>query len=427
MVYKFIEIEKKTSLSTKEGEKLKDLQRFVISLFILLILFSANLAVMAEGTVKLGTLFALTGGLASYGEPIQKGAVLAKEIINNQGGLLDGKTLELVHLDTQTSPQAGVDAAQKLVSIYGVPAIVGALSSGVTIPVAKSVAVPNKVVQISPSSTTPVLTDLEDNDFVFRTVPSDSLQGVVVGNLAVDLGYETMAIIYVNNDYGKGLAEATAQQFETRGGSVTASLGFEPNKASYRGELQQASKGDPDVLFLIAYTDDGGITIIRQSLEGGYFQNFLFSDGLKAPEIAEGIEDYLEGMYGTAPTALPGGNGPTLFKEAYQDRFGEIPPKPYMDTAFDAVFVLAMAVEKAGEATGPAIRDAIRSFLDLEGVPVTVNEWDKAKKLIAEGKKIRYEGASGPVSFNEAGDVKGAIGVWKISDGDIVEDKVIVH
>ena len=377
--------------------------------------------------IKVGTLVPLTGGLASYGQVCQQATVLAEETINEQGGLLDGQPLKLVHMDTHTNPQAGVDAAQKLVSVNGVPAFVGALSSGVTIPVAKSVAVPNEVVQISPSSTSPVITDLADNDFIYRTVPSDSLQGVVAGNLAADLDYDTMSIIYVNNDYGKGLSQAVAKQFEERGGEVTASIGFEPNKASYRGELQKAAQGNPDVLFLIAYTDNGGITIVRQSLEGGFFDEFLFSDGLKAPEIVAGIESYLEGMHGVAPTSMPGGQGSEIFKSDYKEKFGEVPPKPYMDTSYDATFVIAMGIEKAGQATGPAIKKALADLLDLDGATVTVGEWAKAKKLISEGKKIRYEGASGPILFNEAGDVKGAIGIWKVEDGDIVDDDVIVQ
>ncbi|PRX29294.1 amino acid/amide ABC transporter substrate-binding protein (HAAT family) [Orenia metallireducens] len=380
----------------------------------------------SKEVIKVGTLVPLTGGLASYGQFCQQATILAEELINEQGGLLDGKKLKLVHMDTQTNPQAGVDAAQKLVSINNVPAFVGALSSGVSIPVAESVAVPNQVVQISPSSTSPVITGLDDNDFVFRTVPSDSLQGIVAGDLAVDLGYKKMAIIYVNNDYGKGLSEAVTAEFEQKSGTITSSIGFEPNKASYRGELQKAAEGDPEVLYLIAYTDDGGTTIIRQSLEGGFFDKFLFSDGLKAPEVAEGIEKYLEGTYGTAPTSMPGGNGPELFKAAYKKEFGKIPPKPYMDTSYDATFVIALGIEKAGKADGPAIQKALRELLSLDGVPVTVNEWSKAKQLIKEGKKIRYEGASGPVFFNEAGDVQGAIGIWKISNGDIVSEDVIV-
>jgi len=402
-------------------------KKIFITMLVMLFLSLTVSGVFAQETVKIGTLMPLTGGLASYGQFTRNGTLLAQKIINEQGGLLGGRELELVNVDTQTNPQAGVDGAQKLVSVNGINAIVGALSSGVTIPVAESVTVPGEAVLISPSSTSPVLTTLDDNGYVFRTVPSDSLQGVVAGNLAVDLNYEKLAIIYVNNDYGQGLNDAVIEQFEEKGGEVTASIAFEPNKVSYRSELMDAASGNPDALLLIAYTDDGGITIIRQALENGFFNEFIFTDGLKAPEITDGVEQYLEGMRGTAPTSMPGGNGPELFTELYEGEFGEIPPKPYIDTSYDATFVLALAIEKAGSTEGPAIRDAIGEVLSEDGEIVNINEWSKAKELIAAGEKIRYEGAAGPVLFNEVGDSMGAIGIWKIEDGDIVNESVEIQ
>lgn len=399
----------------------------VLILFLVMFMVIGSAGVLAQETVKIGTVLPITGGLASYGQVSRNGTLLAQMQINENGGLLDGMELELVNADTQTQAQVGVDAAQRLVNIENVSAIVGAMSSGITVPIVESVTAPNEIVQISQSATTPVLTNIEDNGYFFRTVPSDALQGVVAGDLAADQGYDKISIIYVNNDYGQGLNDAIIDQFEKRGGEIAASIAFEPNKVSYRSELMNAAEGNPDALVLIAYTDDGGITIIRQALENGFFDEFIFTDGLKAPEIAEGIEGFLEGMYGTTPTALPGGQGPELFRGMYEEEYGELPPKPYIDTAYDAVFVLAMAIEKAGVAEGPAIKEAINELLDPEGETVNINEWAKAKQLIAEGKTIKYEGASGPVYFDEVGDRAGAIGIWQIQDGDIVDVDVVVN
>lgn len=402
-------------------------KKIAVLFLVVLVVLGSAVGVMAQETVKIGTLMPITGGLASYGQTSRNGTLLAQKLINEQGGLLDGREIELVNVDTQTQPQAGVDGAQKLVNIDNVQAMVGALSSGITIPVVDSVTAPNEVVQISPSATSPVLTTIEDDGYFFRTVPSDALQGVVAGNLAADQGYDSLAIIYVNNDYGQGLNDAIIKQFEKRGGEITASIAFEPSKVSYRSELMDAAEENPDALLLIAYTDDGGITIIRQALENGFFKEFIFTDGLKAPEITDGIEPYLEGMYGTTPTSLPGGKGPELFQEMYEAEYGELPPKPYIDTSYDATFVIALAIEKAGVVEGPAIRDAIHEILDFEGETVNINEWSKAKELIAQGKKINYEGASGPVSFDEVGDRAGAIGIWQIQDGKIVNVDVVVQ
>lgn len=380
----------------------------------------------AAEPIKLGTLLSLTGDLAAYGPPIQRGADLAAKHINAQGGLLKGQPLVLVHRDDGTTEQTGIDAAQKLVSLDKVPAFVGALGSGVTLAVANSVSIPNQIVQISPSSTSPLLTSLRDNDFLFRTVPSDAFQGLVLGQLAAELGYKRISILYVNNPYGVGLAEKTKAAFEAKGGTVLASVPFQQGQDSYRGELQQAiAKGRPDALVLVAYVESG-TTIVRQAVEGGFARKFLFSDGLKAPEIIRAIgKDILEGTYGTT-AAPPEVNAFDFFRSEYEKNYGSLQDKPYTDTAYDALFVLALGIEKAGKATGPAIRDGIRAVLDPKGETVRAGEWAKAKRLIAEGKKIRYVGASGVITFDAAGDLASTtIGIWKITNGDIVQERTV--
>ena len=125
---------------------------------------------------KSALLLDLTGALEAYGKPIQNGAILAAEHLNAAGGPL-GRQLELVHRDSQTDPTAGIDAAKKLVELDKVVAIVGALSSGVTIPVATSVTIPGGIVQISPASTSPQITDLQDNGLAVSYLPLRRLTG----------------------------------------------------------------------------------------------------------------------------------------------------------------------------------------------------------------------------------------------------------
>src|SRR5690606_816666 len=139
-----------------------------------------------------------------------------------------GPLIEIVSEDDGTNPSQGTDRARELVNTDGVVAIVGALSSGVTVTVADSVTIPGQIVTISPASTSPLVSQLpDDEDFIYRTVSSDALQGVVLAQLArgeiVDgLSYDRAAIIYVNNPYGQGLADAFAAAFERRGGTITA-------------------------------------------------------------------------------------------------------------------------------------------------------------------------------------------------------------
>lgn len=365
----------------------------------------------------------LTGALQAYGEAVQNGARLAVDEINAAGGVL-GEPVDLSVADTQTTPQAGVDAAQKLTSVEGVHGMVGALSSGVSIPVALTVSKAAKVPQISPASTSPEITTLDDDDFLFRTVPSDAFQGVAMAEVAREKGYGSASVIYVNNDYGEGLAKAFKQAFEAAGGEVPAMVAYEEKQASYRGELQQAATGGAEALVMVAYPGDG-IPILRQSLEGGFFDQFVFSDGMKAPEIIESVgAQFLEGMAGTAPQSPEGFEAAAKFKEAYEAAFGELPPKPYIDAAYDGTYILALAAEKAGSADGTAIRDAMRDVTNAPGEKVGPGEFAKAKELIAAGKDIDYVGAGGDHEFDDAGDVAGTFAHWEIQDGQIVTVRV---
>lgn len=377
----------------------------------------------AEKSVKIGALMPMTGDLQAYGESCYTGVKLAVEQINADGGVL-GSKLELKLGDTQTKPQPGIDAAQKLVSVENVSAIVGALSSGVTIPVASSVTTSSGVVLMSPASTSPVITGLKDSDFLFRSVPSDAYQGVALAQLVEESGFDNVATLYVNNDYGEGLAVNFEKAFVKKGGTVSQTLAYEPGNASYRGELSKAASKGAEALNLIGYPENG-ITILRQALEEGLFTKFIFSDGLKAPEIIEAIgAKYLNGSSGTVPQALSDTPSAQNYLAAYKKRFGQVPPKPYIDTSYDAAFVLSLAIEKCGETEGKAVRDSLRDVANPPGVQVLPGEWAKAVKLLSEGKDIDYVGASGSVDFDQNGDVAGTFGHWMIKDGEIVTVKV---
>lgn len=381
-------------------------------------LWTAGLA--AQESVKIGAVIPTTGPLQVYGEATLNGLNLAVEEINAAGGVL-GKRVELVVADTATNPQVGVEAAKRLVSVDGVVGLIGALSSGVTIPIATTVSKPEKVPQISTASTSPVITTLDDDGFLFRTVPSDSLQGAILGKLVAEQGFSKVAVIYVNNDYGKGLAEAFAAAFP---GEVTAMVAYEEKQASYRGELQRASRGDPEALVQIAYPGDG-IPMLRQALEEGFFTKFIFTDGMKAQEVVDAIGAPLNGSFGTAPTGDPESPAAKRFRELYEAKYGELPPQPFIDSAYDAVMLMALAIQKAGSTDGTAIRDALPVVANPPGEKVIPGEFAKAKKILEGGGDVDYEGAAGNQNFDGNGDVPGIYSHWAVQDGRIVEVAVI--
>lgn len=378
----------------------------------------------AQETVKLGALIPVTGGLQSYGEGSLQGIRLAVQQVNEAGGVLDGRQVELIVGDTQTSPQPAVEAAQRLVSVEGVVGIVGALGSGNTIPVAQTVAAPNKIPQISNASTAPAITTLDDDDFLFRTTPSDAYQGVAAARLAVENGDTEVAVIYLNNDYGEGLARAFEEAITEAGGTVTASAAFEPNQASYRSDLSVLANSGAEALVLVAYPDDGGMTILRQSLEEGFFDRFILTDGMKAEGLLTQIGgEYLEGTYGTAARSVES-EASEIWRGAYEEAYGELPPLPYIDSAYDAAMILMLAIEKAGSTDGTAIRDAIREVSSAPGEKILPGEWAKAKELIAAGTDIDYSGAAGEHEFDDNGDISGTFEHWAIIDNEIRTVKV---
>lgn len=373
--------------------------------------------------VKIGALLPMTGDLQAFGEPSANGVRLAIDEINEQGGVLD-QDLQLAIGDTQTLAQAGIDSANRLASVENVAGIVGAMSSGVTIPVARSVTRERGIPQISNASTSPVITTLDDNGYLFRSVPSDALQGVVLGDIVYDHDYRSVSIIYINNDYGEGLAEEFTKQFEERGGSVAGSQPYEPGQASYRGELSGLAGGDAEALVLIGYPENG-ITILRQSLEEGFFDNFIFTDGMKAPEVGQAIGGgFLDGAIGTVPAAQAA-PGKEHFEQGYRDAYGELPPQPFIDTAYDATYLLALAMEMAGSTDGEAVRDALHEVATPPGVEIGPGEWAKAKEALANGEDINYEGASGSVDFDENGDVPGTFEHWSFEGEEIVTVEMI--
>ena len=368
--------------------------------------------------LRVGALMPMTGDLQAYGETSLNGTRLAIDEINEQGGV-GGAEVELITGDTQTAPQAGIDAAQQLVNIDGVHGIVGALSSGVTIPVAEGVARGQGVLQISPASTSPVITDLEDDDFLFRTTPSDALQGLGLADLVDEDGKENVSILYINNDYGEGLAESFTEAFEANGGSVLAAEAYDDGAGSYRGELSSVAEDGSEALVLIGYPENG-ITILRQAVEGGHFDEFVFTDGMRSPSVPESVgADVLDGMYGTAPEAMEDADAAQRFRDAYEDAYGERPAQPFIDTAYDAAFVIALAAEAAGSRDRTEIRDHVREVANAPGETILPGQWSEAVELLAAGEDIHYTGASGDVDFDENGDVGGTFGHW-VYDGEDV-------
>ncbi len=368
--------------------------------------------------VKIGFIGGFTGPIENLVPPIFEGAKLAVAHINEQGGVL-GQTLELISSDGGCDSTLGASAADKLVNTDQVTAIVGAVCSGETIAAASNAAIPGNVTIVSPSASSPAVTTVEDNDLLFRVSPSDSYQGDVLARLILSKGITTIAVSYINNDYGKGLADAVVASYIANGGTVAASEGHEEGKADYRAEVGSLAATGADTLVVLAYASGSGQTILRQATEGGDFANYVFGDGMIDDALMTGIDAAsIEGAFASPPGA-PDGPGAAIFAEAAAAA-GLDPTAIFSPQAYDAAFMVALAIEKNGSADREGVSAALRSIASAPGEVILPGEWEKAVALIAAGKDINYEGAGGAQDFDENGDVAGTYNEQKIENGAFV-------
>jgi branched-chain amino acid transport system substrate-binding protein len=375
--------------------------------------------------VKVGTLLSYTGPLKEFGPNLKNGCVLAEKQLKAAG-----LNIKLIHEDSETSAIPATNAAKKLVEIDRVVAIVGALASGVTVPVAESVTCPSKVVQISPASTSPLITVLPsdtDADVLFRTCPSDALQGVIAGKLAVSFS-KLASVLYVNNPYGQGLALQFKKSYERRGGKVLAMVPHDEKAAeSYTAELKRALAGKPDVIGAFSYPEHAKV-YIKEAFEFFKFRNFLYCDGTKSYDIVKAVGNkVVEGRWGTAPGAAKTGSY-DLFVSDYRAEYGVLPPLPFITNAYDATAVIGLAAYackvKGVPITSRNIRDQLRRLANPPGEVIKPGEFKKAFGLLDQGKDINYEGAAGSVDFDANGDVITPIEVWRYRKGDMVTVRI---
>ena len=366
---------------------------------------------------RIGVIFDHTGDLSDFGPNMRNAADLSAALINDAGGIL-GAPLEAVHRDGATQPQISTDAANALVKTAGVQAIVGPVASSSTLAVAQAVTIPNRILHISPAATSPAMTILEDDDFVYRVRVSDNVQGVVLARLARELGYDTAATIYINNPYGEGLANVFRDNFNELGGQVTAMVPQESGQPTYLSEVENAVKDNLDVLIAVAYPQSTEI-FVREASEGDYIDTFMFVSAVRSQEMFDAINsDVLEGSYGTAP-GTPQSDATEAFLRLYEEKYGETVDIPLVGEAFDAFTLAALALEKAGEYDGAAARSALRDVSNPPGVKVGPGDIAKALELIRDGQDIDYEGVTGSQNFDENGDVLNAIEIWQVQNGEI--------
>jgi ABC-type branched-subunit amino acid transport system substrate-binding protein len=410
----------------------------LVWLLLAVFLLASGSLLWAGGTkeakaVRIGALLPLTGPLSEYGAGFRKAGDMVTEQL-----LAAGFPVDLRYVDTETSAIPGVEGARTLVSVERVVALVGAAASGVTVPVAETVAIPNQVPIISYASTSNLITALpadQGKDFLFRTTAADRLQGLVLGQETARAGAKTAAVFYINSPYGQGLLEDFRNAFEAGGGKVVAAVPHDEKPApTYVSELRQLMADKPDVMLALSYS--GHATVyLKEFFEAGYQRHtaLLFCDGTKSVDIAKAVgPENLAGYFGTA-AAPAAGVSVQNFQRDFKAKFGELPPLPYIDSTYDAIVIATLAAAKAQfegkPVNGVTVRDNLRAVANPPGEVVGpgVEGIKKALELLKAGKDINYEGAAGSQDFDENGDVVTPIEIWKFVENEpyIVTERLV--
>ena len=296
--------------------------------------------------VKLGVILGFTGPIESLTPNMAAGAEMAMAEVTESGKLLDGLKVTSVRADsTCVNAAAATAAAERLITSDGVKGIMGADCSGVTGAILANVAVPNGIVMVSPSATSPALSTAEDNGLFFRTAPSDARQGEVLAGILMEKGMSSVAVTYTNNDYGKGFADAFAAAYTAAGGTVTLSAAHEDGKADYSAEVGALASAGGDALVVLGYVDQGGAGIIQASLDTGAFDMFALGDGMIGDSLTDKFGADINGTIGTAPGS--DNEGGALFQEM-ATAAGMDGTSVYASEAYDAAALILLAMQAAG-------------------------------------------------------------------------------
>jgi ABC-type branched-subunit amino acid transport system substrate-binding protein len=353
-------------------------------------------AVAQTGPLRLGVLTPLTGAGSFDGPRMLKAMQVVAAEINAAGGLL-GRPIELVVEDDETNPEAAVRAAQKLVNVDRVPAIMGTWASAVTTAVAP-VCWESKTFLTTVSGADSI-THLPHQGYLIRTQPNNKLQATGHARFIIRHGSKRVFILSIQAPFAEPTQRYLTEMLTPTGVAIAGTLIYDKDKTSYRSEVDQALKATPDLMYLNGYAPDVAV-VLRDLFRAGYDGGrFTQSYALTAKALADLPKEVTNGVITVQPSA-------DIDSPAYAvaaKRLGEAAPDSYEAQATDWISIVALTIARAKEATGTALRDTVRKITNSDGEKVYTAVDGLA--ALKQGKEIKYAGASGPCVFTDIGDI----------------------
>jgi branched-chain amino acid transport system substrate-binding protein len=359
---------------------------------------------------EIGMVDSQTGSLSAFGERNQRGVDLALSRVNEVG--IGGRELEIAVEDSESENQGGIAAAQKLVNQDGVPFLIGAVGSGVSLAIYESVVEGTDVVQLSQNSTGLNLTDFPG---LLRMSPSGRSQSLALSNIIAEDGYDKVAVTYVNNDYGQSLTDAFVDAYD---GDIVYNTPHDQDQQSYSGVVSEMNSSGADAWLFVTYQAEFA-TMVNEVFSSGYEAQFYGADSVSGDNVLENTpEGSIDGMKIVVPSAPVEEENYQSFADAFESEYDRRPTS-WAAYAYDCVINAALAIQAADDFTGAALRETVRRVSGPEGE--TVTSFEAASEILADGggpDDVDYQGVSGPIDFNEDGDPVGFLQVLEVQDHD---------
>jgi branched-chain amino acid transport system substrate-binding protein len=385
-----------------------------------LLIASASCLVLATAAraedVKIGIEMGFTGPIETLTPPMAQAAELAIKEVSDSGAFLDGAKVTAVRGDeTCIDAGAATAAAERLVTSDGVSGIIGPTCSGAASAVLTNVAIPNGMVLISPSATSPGLSTIDSKGLFYRTAPSDAREGEILAQIMVDHGVKSAVISYTNNDYGKGIAASIQAAFEKLGGKITLSAPHEDGKGDYSAEVGALASAGGDAIVVAGYADQGGAGVVQTVLDTGAFSKFVFPNGMWGDSLMKKFGTQINGAFGDRPGSDSPGAAKLLEMTTAAGINGTA---TFVPETYDAAAIMLLAMQAAGSAKPADYKSKIMEVANAPGEKIYPGELAKGLKILKEGGDVDYVGASA-VEFIGKGESAGSYREIIVENGEM--------
>jgi len=367
-----------------------------------------------SGPYEIGMVDSQTGSLSAFGQRNERGRELALDAVNDV--TIGGRELSINVQDSQSVQQAGVSAAQQLVNQEGVPFLIGAVGSGVSTAIYQSVIEGSDVVQLSQNSTSP---ELSNYPGLLRMSPTGRTQSTALADIISEDDHDSVAITWVNNDYGSGITDAFVDAYD---GEVVYNSSHDQGQSSYSNVVSQMANTDAGAWLFVTYQPEF-TTMTQEAFSSGVEgqADWYGADSVQGSDVlANTPEGSLDGMKVVLPSAAVDQDNYQSFASDFESEYDQAPTS-WAAYSYDCVVTAAITIQAADEFTGAALGDVVRDVTRPEGEEVF--SFEAASDILSDGGgpgDVDYQGVSGPIDFDENGDPVAYLQVYTVEDHEYV-------